>query len=91
MPNCVQLIDKKTEEPAALAKVDDEIREIFNAPADEKNWLFGWFNIIGLRLALGHSLKEIQAELLEQEDQELALVCQHLMDNYEPKAWREFK
>ena len=91
MPNCVQLIDKKTGEPAVLARVDDEIRGIFNAPEDKENWLFGWFDVIGLRLALGHSLEEIQKELLEAKDQELALIAQHLIENYTPKAWKEFK
>jgi hypothetical protein len=53
MPNCFQLICKKTNEPARLQSVDDEIWRFFNEEPDPNQWCLGWYNVIGFGIAMG--------------------------------------
>lgn len=52
MPNCFQLIDKKTSEPASLRDVNNELWAFFNQEPCDK-WCCGWYYVIGLGIAVG--------------------------------------
>lgn len=58
MPACFQLIDKATNQPAYLQKVDDAMREAFNASPDAKHWYRQWYDCIGFSVATGKTLDQ---------------------------------
>ena len=62
MPACFQLIPKGTSEPAILQRIDDAMREHFGVAPDSTNWLSGWYESIGLRMACGKSYGQIREE-----------------------------
>ena len=62
MPACFQLIDKETKSPTVLQKIDDEMREHFGVAPDPTNWLSGWYDSIGLRMACGKSYGQVREE-----------------------------
>lgn len=88
MPNCFSLTRKGEKEPRELYKIDDDLWFLFTGaiPKPNDRWYKNWYNIIGLRLACGHSLKEIADEMREEED-ELADVAEFLYTNYISNSW----
>jgi len=60
MPVCFQLYPKGAQEPEKLQIVDDKMREAFEQPSDPDNWLGGWYDSIGFRLAMGKTFEEIR-------------------------------
>lgn len=84
MPNCFCLTKIGEKEPEKLSVIDDDIREIFNQPKDDKNYLWGWYDVIGLYLALGKSFDEIY-QLIESD--ELKQVTLYLKERYTSDAW----
>lgn len=64
MPNCFQLTRKSDVEsgPVVLAKIDEEMCLHFNVPCDPKHWCYQWYDIIGLRLAMGESFEEMRKD-----------------------------
>lgn len=61
MPNCFTLTPKGEDTPKNLARIDDDMCEHFGVKPHPNNYLNGWFDSIGLRLAMGDSLEEIKA------------------------------
>ena len=64
MPNCFQLYDKTKpgDGPVVLQEVDRLMCEHFEQPCDAVEWLNGWYNCIGFRLACGKSFEEIRQQ-----------------------------
>lgn len=44
-----------------LQQIDNEMREYFGQPPNDNEWLAGWYNSIGLRLACQKTFDEIIA------------------------------
>jgi hypothetical protein len=59
MPNCIQLFRKGEKEPLSFHRVDEEICKLMNMPVSKDEWCCGWYNTIGLLIALGKTLPEI--------------------------------
>ena len=97
MPACFQLIDKETKSPTVLQKIDDEMREHFGVAPDPKDWLAGWYDSIGLRMACGKSYGQIREEFqgyLRTDDsgerryyQDLLDVLDYLEERYETSSF----
>ena len=90
MPNCFTLTRKGEEEPRSLGKLDSDLWFLFEGKEPEGNtmWYKGWYDQIGLSLALGKSLEEV---VKIYQDTELEDVAEFLVTNYESKAWYEHK
>ena len=93
MPAYFQLYPKNSDEPAKFADVDDKMRAHFNAPPDPDKYLCGWYDSIGMRLALGQSFDEIRAEWFSYNEaegyDELIDILDWLEANYTPNSWTQ--
>jgi len=53
MPNCFQLIDKSTNEPAIFKDIDNRICYLLDIPVDkDNNYISAWYNVIGWSIAV---------------------------------------
>ena len=101
MPNCFTLTLRGASTPRRLQEVDDHLREILNQPSDPENWLFGWYNIVGLSLACGQTFDQIVDTLEQQKEHaldnerqhytELIAVTRVLDEHYVANSWYEHK
>ena len=98
MPNCFSLTRKGESEPASLQAIDDEMRVEFGEEPDPKRWLWGWYDTIGLSLALCRTWEQIRDEYIpdDAEDEVDVEFCQRMLriidwleENYVPNAWAE--
>ena len=94
MPVCFQLLDKTSNEPAILAKVDDALREAFGEPPDTNAWLYRWYDRIGPQLAMGRSFDEVKTICIEGAAEfaswkPLPAVVDWLEARYEARSWYE--
>ena len=97
----VQLIEKATSEAFILAKLDDMVREHFNAPADPVNFYYGWFDCVGFRFALyGADPKRVRESLVKDFDENVTVdrktyyatvldIFDYIMSVADPKVWRD--
>ena len=85
MPNCFTLTDKTTGERAVFAYIDNDMRKHFNQPDDPDKYLWGWYDIIGLGLALGNSWDELRS--INATYPEMLDVIDYLEERYTPDAW----
>ena len=74
MPVCFQLYRKEAEAagPVILQKVDEELCAHFNAPCDEKKWLWDWYNGVGFSLACGKTFDEIRVQINKYAEEDAA-------------------
>ena len=102
MPVCFQLIDKTTDKPAILQDIDREMCKHFKQPCDKVKYFAGWYDCIGLRLALGDSFEKIREEFIgyikedksEGEVNYYSLQCEiitWLEENYTPTSFYQYK
>ena len=91
MANCIQFVDKVTNEPAILNRLDELICKHLNVDVHPRSWCRDWFNIIGERAAGGKSYDEIRTYLGTYEDweSELTPILDFLQARYRLKAWSE--
>lgn len=103
MPSCFSLTPRFDPEhgPMVLAHIDDVLRKVYGHPPNDKAWLMGWYDRIGLALACGQSFEEIIASLdkqiLELEVDSPYLLGTHLQrdiakwldHHFIANAWRE--
>jgi len=82
-----QLISKQTGEATPFNKIDEELCDNFEQPVDEHKYLSGWYDSIGLRLALGKSFDEIIAEFKELKLEALTLIAEYLQEHYNANNW----
>jgi hypothetical protein len=99
MPACFQLIDRQTGQPAIFQQIDDKMRESFGAPPNDKEYMNGWYDSIGFRLALGKTWNDIRDEFeLEYRSDvnsgrersiypRLISITNWLEDHYESSSW----
>src|SRR5882672_5201229 len=59
MPICFQLIRRGDAKPSSLHDVDNDICQNLGFAYDHKKWAGGWYNFIGLALAMGHDFPYI--------------------------------
>jgi hypothetical protein len=87
MPNCFQLTKKGETGPMKLQQVDDLMRAEFGEPPSDTEWCFGWYDGIGLMMALGHNearCKELIDDWYENSPRREAL------QRVNEWLWREF-
>ena len=87
MPNCftLQRLHSPTV-PVPFNEIDDELRQALNQEPDTEKYLFYWYDIIGLRLAMGQSLQQIHDTI---EDDGLKQVAAYLLRYYTSDAWAQ--
>jgi hypothetical protein len=85
MPNCFTLTRKGAASAARFCDIDDELRTHFGEPPDAEHYLYGWYDSIGLALALGHDWNK-QRELFA-ESPNLLKVIAYLEEHYTSDAW----
>lgn len=68
-----------------LCKVDEEICNMLHVDVHERNWVHGWFDTVGLMLALGKSFAEVR-EIFEG-DETFQQIIAYLEDNFQVDAW----
>lgn len=94
MPACFQLRVKGEKEPSTFVDIDDKLCEHFGVTPDKEKYMNGWYDSIGLRLAIGRSFFEIQEEFDEIDEPwakrhyEIAV---WLDNHYTADAWYECK
>ena len=84
MPNCFALYRKGSKEPEVLQKIDDEMREHFNAPPSPNEWYERWYDTIGLGLALGNDWDKIKTYFPNK-----VPIIDWLAENFTSNAWAE--
>jgi hypothetical protein len=92
MPNCFQLTPKGATEPQALTEIDERIaREVFGEEPDEVRYCRGWYDCIGLMLAIGKSFDDMRKPdengLTWSED--IMRIIDFLDKHYTSNAWAE--
>jgi hypothetical protein len=87
MPNCFVLSRKGESAPTSLADVDNELREAFGEPPDDEQWLYGWYDKIGLALALGQNWDQIRTAFNGCE--RLLKVVDYLEQRFDADSWVE--
>jgi len=91
MPSCFSLTRRGDSGRAILQEIDKDICQNLDIPFNEKEWAHGWYNFIGLALAMGHSLEYI-IDLCWKHEEWLSLrIAAYLNENYTSDAWHEFK
>jgi len=85
MPNCFTLRRKGATENSKFSAIDDELRAEFGEPSDAEHYLYGWYDSIGLALALGHGWEK-QREIFR-ESPNLLKVITYLEEHYTSDAW----
>jgi hypothetical protein len=89
MPNCFTLTRKshKAFGPVPLALIDEELCAHLGVEVDNKFWLHGWYNCIGMMLAIGKSFDECRE--IFKESSELQPIIDYLDTNFITDAWAE--
>lgn len=101
MPAYFQLISKTTQKPVPFAEIDDELCKAMGVEPHDTDFLRSWYDIIGLRLALGRSFEEIQAEFEERKASaadndnsefwtDMNKILQYIRENYDSTAWYQY-
>jgi len=89
MPNCFTLTKKGETKPSTFVKIDEELCEFFNVRPHETNWFRGWYNSIGLGLAMGYSWDKMRE--MFKDNPKLLEIVNFLAKNYDSSAWYETK
>lgn len=95
MPVCFQLFKKGSSEAEVLTKVDEAICEHLGVPCDPVQWRFGWYDLLGFKMAMGASLgseelREFARDCDEgQETPWMTKILAFLEENYTNTSWRE--
>jgi hypothetical protein len=87
MPNCFTLTRKTELEagPVQLTLIDEELCAYLGQEVDPDNWVYGWYNSIGLMLAIGKSFEECR-EIFAESNHLLPIVA-YLEANFVTDAW----
>jgi hypothetical protein len=99
MPNCFILIRKDDLKggPVAFSKIDAELCQRLDLPFDDHQYTCGWYDAIGLALAMGMTLPELvdhyRKEAEEDDPYPSAVIAwriaAHLCEYYTSNAWAE--
>lgn len=90
MPNCFQLF-KKSEPTVAcrFCDVDDEMCAHFGVTPDPVKYYLGWYDVIGLGIALGQSWDKMRD--IHKDWPEILPLIDYLEANYNTNAWYEIR
>lgn len=72
MPLCFDLTRKGETKPTALNKLDEEFCQLLAQPVHKTDYVFGWFDFIGFRLAEGKNYDEIAVDIQERRKELIA-------------------
>ena|SRR5258707_9341031 len=100
MPVCFQLCPKGyPDKPAHFIAIDEAMCAALGQPCDPEKYLWGWYDTIGLRLALGSSFEKMISEWEDARDgangsgnayiDRMIQMAQWLSANYVSDSWRE--
>lgn len=87
MPNCFELRRKTDGERENFSVIDDLMREHFGAPPDPDKYYRGWYDGIGLALAMGMTFEQIVAKYEEISEKDGAAIARWLDEHYVSGAW----
>lgn len=100
MANNFQLIDKVTDLPVSLSKVDDDIcKHVYNCEPHQTRYggdVFNWFDTIGYMIASGLTLEDGEnsvrehyknSEMWKDEYPVIDKVISYLQSKYKAKSW----
>jgi len=89
MPNCFSLTRKSNPEagPVKLTLIDEELCSHLGVEVHPEYWVHGWYNSIGLMLAMGKSWDECR-EIFKDSDVLLPII-DYLEANFITDAWAE--
>ena len=90
MPNYFKLIDKTTEKPAKFVDIDEKLCVHMGVEPHPKNYLYGWYDFIGLGLAMGKTFDELRG-FVHKDEQHIHKVIDYLDEHYVPDAWYQPK
>ncbi len=85
MPHCFQLINRETGKADSFVEIDETICKYMDWPIDGDKFAFGWYDVIGLGLALGKSFDEIRRYYTD--EPELLKIIDWLDQRYTSDAW----
>jgi hypothetical protein len=91
MPNCIQLFPLGQTEPATFARIDELMCADFGVECHPTRWFNYWYDVIGLKLAMGRTWDQIKEQLLTDygpDDLWYRQAC-WLADRYTCNAWVE--
>lgn len=88
MASCFALTRIGETKPTALAEVDAHLCRELNQPCADDDWLYNWYNWIGLGLAVGKTFDELREQWKKYP--ELVKVLDVLKANYTVDSWREY-
>lgn len=86
MPSCFQLTRKGDTEPSNLQHIDRCICQALDIPFSEDQWAGGWYNSIGLLLAVGKTFDEILDMQLSNHR-----IVAYLAEHYTSDSWHQWK
>ena len=98
MPACFTLTRKGESTPSSLQHIDDEMRIEFGEEPDEVLWLWGWYDTLGLALAMGRTWEQLREQFAEDPAESerinmsrrgMLVVIDWLDEHYIPNAWAE--
>jgi hypothetical protein len=89
MPNCFSLTRGGENAPTNLLAVDKEIAEYMGMEPDEKFWCCGWYDAIGLSIAMGYDLNHVIK--LFKECPDIVKIAKYLRKNFAVDCWYEAK
>ena len=87
MPACFSLTKKGNSEPSKFSDIDAELCSHFNQPCDPVKYLAGWYDAIGLSIALGQSIDQIITRYENTEYTGLYFIAMYLKEHYVPDTW----
>lgn len=91
MAVCFTLTKRGCTEPVTFQYLDEVICLMLGKPCDPDKYYGSWYDIIGLRLAMGQDWAKIIEAFMPVEDQsdlELLAICAYLQANYSSENWR---
>ena len=87
MPNCFTLTLRGAAEASSLASVDEAICEHLGVPVHPTRYVRGWYDTIGLGLAMGKPLSRIRE--IYSDDPAMLRIASFLEEHYTVDAWAE--
>lgn len=85
MPNCFTL--EKNGKRANFAEIDDAMRIEFNEPPSVDHYLYGWYDTVGLAIAVGQTEYAKLRETFEKSPDLLRIINWLEANGYKPDAW----
>jgi hypothetical protein len=91
MPSCFSLTKRGDTEPSSLQYIDRVLCQSLDIPYSEDSWACGWYNFIGLSLAIGHSFEYLIDLCWKHEEWNGLRIAAYLNEHYVSDSWREFR